>query len=75
MQRCDLLKTKVVNTTQEFNEIAHYSYLEIQHIVLIGDKLLVSYRDFETENTPYALSNVVIAAFISSWARVHLYEA
>jgi len=40
----------------------------------VGDKLVVSYRDLENQNTPNKFTNVAVAAFISSWARLKLYE-
>jgi hypothetical protein len=44
-------------------------------VVQVSDhKLLVTYKDLENENTPRPFTNLPIAAFISSWARLKLYE-
>lgn len=47
----------------------------MQLVVLIWDNILISYRDFENENTPYEFTNAAVAAFISSWDRLRLYQA
>ena len=48
--------------------------MEIQSATQIGQKLVVTFKDLENENSPHAFTNVGVAAFISSWARVRLYE-
>jgi len=48
---------------------------EVTSVLPIGDKhLVVTYKDIENENKPLAFSNVVLSAFISSWARLRLYD-
>jgi len=73
-QRCDLPQTKVLTDAQEFNEIVMSPNLEIQSVVLVGEKLLVTFKDLENRNSPYGYTNLAIASFISSWARLRLYE-
>jgi hypothetical protein len=74
-QRTDLPQTKVVSDAMSFLELVRSPHLEIHGVVGVGDsKLIVSYKDLENENTPRPFTNVAIAAFISSWARVRLYE-
>jgi hypothetical protein len=74
-QRTDLTQTKVVTDTVTFLEILKAPHLQIQSVVPIGeDKLIVTYRDLENHNAPYPFSNLAMASFISSWARLKLYE-
>ena len=35
---------------------------------------MVTYKDNENANTPFAFSNVILSAFITSWASLKLYE-
>ena len=74
-QRTDLTQTRIVNDAKSFLEILHTPHFEVQSVLLIGENsLLVTYKDNENANTPFAFSNVILSAFITSWARLKLYE-
>ena len=73
-QRTDLPQTRIVNDGKSFLEIVRSPHLDIQSTTQIGQKLVVTFKDSENKNSPHAFTNVDVAAFISSWARVRLYE-
>ena len=74
-QRTDLSQTKVVTDTETFFDLLKAPHVEFQSVVPIGEnKLVVTFKNEEHENMPYGFSNLAMAAFISSWARLKLYD-
>jgi hypothetical protein len=74
-QRTDLSQTKVITDAITFLEMLKSPHLEIQAVVPIAeDKLIVSYKNLENADIPYEFTNLAMSAFISSWARLKLYE-
>jgi len=74
-QRTDLRQSKIVKNPEAFLTLLVSPQFEVKTVVPVGkENLLVTYKDIESENKPLKFSNVVLAAIISSWARLRLYE-
>lgn len=73
--RPDLLRTKLVNSGEELRDIILNPRYVVHSVLPINDdNLLINYREKEEARGPNKTTNVVIAAFTTSYARMELYK-
>jgi hypothetical protein len=74
-QRPNLTQTQVCHNSLEIFRIANDEKLEITGVLQMTDtRWMVSYVHREDETADPGISNIGIAAFVTSYARTHLYK-
>jgi hypothetical protein len=73
-QRPNQPQTKVINNYTEMWNLINNPKIEILGDIMINDMLIYNYRYFEDEMAKPGNTSVALAAFVTSYARLKLYE-
>lgn len=74
-QRTNLTKTQLINTTSEYFDILNDKTKRIVNEVEMSDEVMkVSWKRIDDEMTCSKNTNVAVASYVTSHARLHLYD-